>query len=742
MDQSQHSSNNFISAARNENEYFNKKRKPRVDLKDNRKKKKLRANENNNIYIKILQDDEGKDVCITQIGVKKGNENTIDFSNYISATNDLFNPSPEHIMSFYQGKGSDDPNKGSLIMEDSKEKVEISKKNNNARLKEHNSISLYKNRLSNKNFDRPKVNNQHDFEMKKENYRDRNEKYRSNSTHQIREQKESKLLDGFYDRSSILDDEPYILDEIDTNRIGEEAQNNMIQGHDNLYSHHKITKDTKSRIQSPYQKIPLVGETIEAKHDVFFNISNLDPRLGKNYNMANPFAPQLQNNDSSNQIKVQTADQPNKSQNENVTFVSNAQNLEITPIHSQNLDSDKLIVKSPTKHDIGQCIEIKEDEISKLSNSLDTLKQEKEKLTREIETSVTKIDPYQNDRLYKIPKNLIVCSEYIEDKETIFKHVNASKEPSEFYFYDHNINSHINLRTRMKRIVRQRRNDRKINAYCAAKEYYDSYNIWEQNIRQEEESTQGLITFMPMQREQSGKRLPAKTRVDDINKKEDDIDYERFDNNISDIPSMSVYTDNYDFEKYQYIDFNQLDKNLLSKEKEMKVLNQWHPDEEKLFVKLYNKFKKDFEKIAYHIENKSTKDVIHHYYLRKYFLDLNKSNSDSNLLSTTYLGTGFDFINGTEIRGSLRLSEKNNTIEPKQIGRKVKRKKSSIILDDSNTKKLPMSEQSSKKQSSIENKTKSHWNQEEKKLLLIYLPKYGKDWEKIGEKITDRKSVV
>lgn len=88
------------------------------------------------------------------------------------------------------------------------------------------------------------------------------------------------------------------------------------------------------------------------------------------------------------------------------------------------------------------------------------------------------------------------------------------------------------------------------------------------------------------------------------------------------------------------------------------------------------------------------------------------------------MGTGFDFVDGIERRGSLRISEKYYKLKDNTSNKGKYKIQDNQIYEKNN--------------STNTNKSKSHWTHEEKKMLLEYLPSYGKNWEYLSQLITTK----
>lgn len=256
---------------------------------------------------------------------------------------------------------------------------------------------------------------------------------------------------------------------------------------------------------------------------------------------------------------------------------SSTKSEESLPVKSSTIDTN--ITKAITEELTMKCLDI-DDSIERIMDELKALKMEKEKLQEEI----------------KILSSFKIERVYIEDKETFFQHVKSIREPSDYRFYDHNINVHINLRNKIKNIIKQRKSKRLNRAKKFNKIYESNQKEWEMII------------------ENRNLNIKERTSIEDE-------ENPRFKDNICDIPLFDYYEEEYT--KYQFIDFNNKVNNLLDEEKEYSALNQWNPLEGGLFVKLYKVHKKDFVKIAEAL-NKTTKDVIQFYYLKKYSLQLKK----------------------------------------------------------------------------------------------------------------------
>lgn len=264
-------------------------------------------------------------------------------------------------------------------------------------------------------------------------------------------------------------------------------------------------------------------------------------------------------------------------------------------------------------------------------------------------------------------------------------------QPRQLAFFDTNRQAHTRMKTSMLTILRERRKVSVEEEKLLREQYRKQFIRWKRKLRQrrQDEASERMIEALHA-RGGNPRRFPVRSlrvtqQESELKRRERqekakfqvyDDEEERFRRTEAKIPPMEVFDRRRGPVAQIHVVRNNgrlLDPTRL--EREYKSAQDWHAEEEAIFIKAYVKYPKDFEKIASFLPDKSVKECIWFYYMSKFRLELKKrtqregernhidlglkSMEDPNdLTSLIAFGSVVDWSNGASRRGSLRLSEK------------------------------------------------------------------------------------
>lgn len=427
----------------------------------------------------------------------------------------------------------------------------------------------------------------------------------------------------------------------------------------------------------------------------------------------------------------------------------------------------------------------KEASIQLIEEEYGSLKAERERLLEEIKIEQqknikkeTKKCRVQVEPIFQLKKINLIHS--LSNSLPLINKSQVYKEPEDYPFFRENIITHERIKNALKKIIKEKQY--KANqAHLEYKKIYKDYmSQWKEYVRhkEEEEATEQYFASKRYLIEQQygdrmcrSRRSKESTKIyqqnnNHILKKEQNnrrYEKERFESNRADIPTMVNFLP-HSFEKkaYQFIDNNGYIENPVEIENMYKRDNPWSKEEEECLVKLFDLYRKDFKTISSFIPTKSMKDIIWYYYVKKYDLGLKLTYEDEldtseSVLKHTkesevYVMTkpSFDELYDEEvdITGTSSSEEENEDVDivgDVDINIPPVEHMNINFNDDkmnifNNTIKVDIKQDEFVEKNGNMTKTKSHWNEEEKKLFMEHLRIHGKNWDKIASIIKTKTS--
>lgn len=405
----------------------------------------------------------------------------------------------------------------------------------------------------------------------------------------------------------------------------------------------------------------------------------------------------------------------------------------------------------PTKESITALIIEKEESIAPLEEELKRLTEEKEKLLNEIQdlyiyeskrSSMEKEKERYDRYMSLFKRNKFV--HYKPDEDIFFKPKKSYKEPQDFVFYKENYETHQKIKHKIIEKLKQKRLKQKEVKIHYANQYMSTLSKWKSFIRHKEaeEATEEFFSSKRWQMEQQfgERKFPLRRSREESSEKkplhdeEEEIDEERFVENIADIPEMEIFNPD---KKYSFIDNNgYIDMPISQAKLENSSCKYWFPEEVKLFKKLIRKYRKDFVKIASFLPNKTMKDVILFYYRKKYelklgeILQLQRDEEVYEQIKASIIKNKTDKSRTQKEKPTARLNVSSQDIKTDPASTNLPKKNNEESDDDDF--KYSKNKQIAKKTSKKISKAKSHWTDDEKSIFMKYLTEYGKDWDRIS----------